>query len=324
MSVCPPMMGLRTARHNRVVDRLVKALPVNGPKPSLNKRVPLIDSPLKPDIVLFDRSSSAMVIVDVVVCFESDLDSLDLARGEKIHKYSMLAPSLNEKGIKLEVEAFVMGSLGTIHKDNTKAMKALGIPNFKHSDLLKLAVSDVIRGSSEMYHSHVSRLHSRNFGYRRKVPSAQVISNSRSRKRVSSGVSRETGLPLASPPPTLAVVGEGDRQESSCRPLIASPVGPVCSLGDPNGSLVFSPLDPFALEVESRPPVRGTIVKFVDSPVRFDLWSGSPPISTSEDHQGFSGDRLVFSPLDPFAQEISSRPVDLNEDSNDTIVYNNS
>ena len=43
-----------------------------------------------------------------------------------------------------------MGSLGAVHKDNIGAMKAMGIQNFKHTDLLKLAVSDVIRGSSEI------------------------------------------------------------------------------------------------------------------------------------------------------------------------------
>ena len=112
MSVCPPMMGLRTARHNRVVDRLVKALPVNGPKPSLNKRVPLIDSPMKPDIVLFDRSSNSVVITDIVVCFESDSDSLELAREEKNQKIFHSSSNVTRKRSQNYNRSFRLGFTG--------------------------------------------------------------------------------------------------------------------------------------------------------------------------------------------------------------------
>ena len=146
-------------------------------------------------------------------------------------------------------------------------------------------------------------------------------------------ISQETCLPLPSSPAPVQYK-DRDRRELPGVPLIVTPAAPVpCSSECSNGSLIFSPLDPFAQEIESYPPARGAIVTFGSSPVsitpeksnRLDcMMLGSSLLAPDEDWQESSNEQLIFSPLDPFAQEISSRLVDLNEDSNDTIVYNNS
>ncbi|XP_054720789.1 uncharacterized protein LOC129230414 [Uloborus diversus] len=79
-----------TARHNKVVDRLVKAASERWEVYSENR--PLMGSNLRPDIVL--RKDDNFLLLDVTVCFDNGQEAFDAARRRKEEKYAPLVETL--------------------------------------------------------------------------------------------------------------------------------------------------------------------------------------------------------------------------------------
>ena len=67
---------------------------------------------LPPDIVIRDDIKRQISIIDVTVPFEKRVVALDEARQRKVDNYHLLAESFRGKSYTVEVDAFIVGSLG--------------------------------------------------------------------------------------------------------------------------------------------------------------------------------------------------------------------
>ena len=87
-------------------------------------------------------------IVDVIVPYEGDDNAFEKARGEKKAKYRPIADWLMANGhTDVEVEAFIVSSLGSWDLENEAIIKRLKIGP-KHARLFrKLSTVDAIKGS---------------------------------------------------------------------------------------------------------------------------------------------------------------------------------
>jgi hypothetical protein len=88
LNACTPNAGLMRARHNQVLERLVKAIPKEGMELYVEQAV----SPdnLRPDILLHDPSTGSTVVAEVTIPYESGSDAFVKARSEKEQKYAGL------------------------------------------------------------------------------------------------------------------------------------------------------------------------------------------------------------------------------------------
>ncbi len=140
-------MGLIRARHNTVLQRLVRAIPKDG----VNVFVEQDISPdhLRPDIVLHDPATKRAVVVDVTVPYESGPGAIQEARQKKLLKYAGLRTWMlgQEEYQDVTVHAFVVGSLGAWDQDNSVAVRDLGIRRGYTKLFYKLCVADAIKGS---------------------------------------------------------------------------------------------------------------------------------------------------------------------------------
>ncbi|XP_033222740.1 uncharacterized protein LOC117176596 [Belonocnema kinseyi] len=155
---CGPHMVAITRRHDATVQRIVKGAKLLG-EIILNKSVPEADagcSLLRPDIVIRDERSKTVTIIDVAIPFENGPDAFRVAREHKLQKYQPIANSLQEKGYKVYLQAFILGTLGTWDRDKRAVIKHLRIGKRYAGLMMKLMVSDTIRWSRDIYVEHVS------------------------------------------------------------------------------------------------------------------------------------------------------------------------
>ena len=98
LNACTPNTGLMRERHNKILERLVKAVPADlGDK--FKEQKPLqFPGDLRPDLVVRNRNSGEVTIIDVTIPFESDKDAFDKARNEKAQKYSPLSDLVPRSG----------------------------------------------------------------------------------------------------------------------------------------------------------------------------------------------------------------------------------
>ncbi|UYV84651.1 hypothetical protein LAZ67_X002952 [Cordylochernes scorpioides] len=113
-------------RHDAVLERLRKALRVKE-EVRINQRLPNSSSPLKPDLVIIEKDAKKVTMVDAAIPFENRNEALSAARAEKIKKYEALAEELWKDGYKVDLEAFLVGSLGGWDNKNERALKMLEV-----------------------------------------------------------------------------------------------------------------------------------------------------------------------------------------------------
>ena len=94
----------------------------------------------------------------MAIPFENRWEALQAARQEKIRKYCPLVGQLESKGYVVDLDAFIVGSLGGWHNNNDRVMSSLMISR-RYAELMrKLMISDTIGWSRDIYVEHVSRV----------------------------------------------------------------------------------------------------------------------------------------------------------------------
>ena len=142
-------------RHNAILARLERATPVfPGDSVRVNQRVPGLDSPLRPDLVV--TRGDRVLLVDVTVAFENRPEALRAAAAEKETKYAGLVAELRRQGKVASVHALVVGSLGTWHRGNEATLRQLRVSRVYARLMRKLMVSDTLRWSRDIYIEHVT------------------------------------------------------------------------------------------------------------------------------------------------------------------------
>lgn len=126
---CLPHSAALQLRHDAVMARVAKACRAKGAI-QLNRRVEGVNgdlAALRPDIVVRDEAAKHIHIVDVTVAFENRLKAMEDARRSKIVKYTPLAAALHASGYSVDVDAIVVGALGTWDQGNEPVLKRLGV-----------------------------------------------------------------------------------------------------------------------------------------------------------------------------------------------------
>ena len=132
---CSQKLDRYTWRHNSVLNAIINLIKPILPcdyelfadLPHLlkgNTTVPhdVYITKLKPDIVIINRSTCDIVIIELTVPFESVIKE---AHSRKTTKYSDLVGDLEIAGYKVKLFCIEIGSRGQIDKDNIKYMKSL-------------------------------------------------------------------------------------------------------------------------------------------------------------------------------------------------------
>lgn len=147
---CMRYSDIITRRHNAVVSRVRKAAQSRFTILAENQ---VVEGNLRPDLVLVKDGNA--VILDVTIPFDNRTEAFGEARQAKQVKYQGLAEALSTRYQKVEVDAIVLGSLGSWDPENDKVFKRLCSKKYL-SLLKKLCVSDVIRYSRDIYAEHIS------------------------------------------------------------------------------------------------------------------------------------------------------------------------
>lgn len=139
-----------TRRHNKVVARVKNAALCKRRVLSQNQMIS--NTGLKPDFVLCKGND--LLIVHVTCPFDDGYESFINARKEKENKYKPLINHFKSYYTNVQVEAIVVGSLGSWDPRNDRVM--LKLCSKKYLRLMKrLTVSEVIRSSGDIYIKHL-------------------------------------------------------------------------------------------------------------------------------------------------------------------------
>ncbi len=151
LNACQPNTGLMRARHNVILERLVKAIPKEGRDVYVEQSIS--SDNLRPDIVVHDRSSGEAVVVDVSCPYESAPDAFSKSRSKKEQKYAGLKTWMlaQPQYKKVSVHAFIVGALGSWDEENTEGLRALGVRRNYTPLFSKLCCVDAIKGSLDIW-----------------------------------------------------------------------------------------------------------------------------------------------------------------------------
>ena len=116
-----------------------------------DQKIPETPGLLRPDI-----AAKFCAIVDVVVSYENRKDALVAARMDKQRKYDVLKQHFEAFGYRTTVDAYVVGTLGSMDPLNRRALTALNVNPVYNRLMQRLVVSDVIKWARDIYTEHVS------------------------------------------------------------------------------------------------------------------------------------------------------------------------
>ena len=148
---CRPEMTLIRDRHNKIVERIVKA--VRFGEITTDRAVRESGLRLRPDIIVKDQRN--VLIIDVTCPFDNDSRALAEAAEHKFNKYIHLKEHFISRGLKCDIFPFVIGALGSWYPKNELLCSQLGMTRRYKSLFRKLCCSDAIQGSTDIYRLHL-------------------------------------------------------------------------------------------------------------------------------------------------------------------------
>jgi hypothetical protein len=96
-----------------------------------------------------------VIIIDVTCPFENREKALAEADFNKVVKYDHVKHHFQSMGKSCFLYGFVIGSLGMWHPDNKAVLSKLMMSRSYKSLFRKLCCTDVIKGSADIYYSHM-------------------------------------------------------------------------------------------------------------------------------------------------------------------------
>lgn len=146
-------MGMIQSPHREILKRIRKAIPSDMGEIFLEQEI--LGDPEKnhPDIVVINRSSDKVIVVDVSIPFEGEENSLQTAKSTKETKYSALKTWLQSQYKEVELAAFVVGALGSWDPDNEPVLRMLRIGRNYAWLFRRLCCISAIEGSRKIWHA---------------------------------------------------------------------------------------------------------------------------------------------------------------------------
>ena len=146
LNVCQANMPAIKAHHDRVMERLVGAIPDSLGTKFLDQTVPGCPGLLRPDVVILHEEQKKAFLIDVA-CPCDRPENMTAARGRKREKYAAIKEQLEEKGFQVCCDGFIVGSLGTWDPENDHLLREIGIGRKYGTLFKKLCCRDAIAGS---------------------------------------------------------------------------------------------------------------------------------------------------------------------------------
>ena len=148
---CRGYMGLIRSRHGEILKRIKKAVPAELGEIYLEQEIPGDPEKNRPDLVIINRTTKKVIVVDVTIPFEGEENSLQAARATKETKYSRLKTWLQTQYKEVEVAAFVVGALGSWDLDNEPVLRMLRIGRNYSRLFRRLCCISAIEGSRKIW-----------------------------------------------------------------------------------------------------------------------------------------------------------------------------
>ena len=164
---CCAYRGMYIARHDRIVDLIVKAISNHFPPPvkmykhsSVNHTMfHLCNNPATfthipantPDVVVVDDLSKEVFLLEVGCAFDPSLEEAFMT---KVIKYQPLLGAISELGYRCRLLVFIFGSLGHAHRLVTRGLQLLGMPKRGAKQLAKFCSISAIIGSRHIWRRH--------------------------------------------------------------------------------------------------------------------------------------------------------------------------
>ena len=157
---CQKLKNNYSKRHDRIVEKIGNDVKSNKNTVFINKTVrtalqelgmefednveELLN--LKPDIMI--KEENRMIILDIACPYDLYLAEL---YEMKLNKYRDLQRYITEKFISCNVDAVIIGSLGTVHTNALKVLMDTGMSKTKAKGLLKWSSTSCIIGSRQIW-----------------------------------------------------------------------------------------------------------------------------------------------------------------------------
>mgnify|MGYP002804385662 CR=1 FL=1 len=138
--------------HDKIVERLKKANQYGQVR--VDQQIPGLNDECRPDLAI--SNDNEITVIDVTCPFENGDSALANADYAKVMKYEHVKAHFQSRGMKCNGFGFVIGSLGTWHPNNKAVLRSLGMSRCYKSLFRKLCCSDVIQGSTDIYHQHMN------------------------------------------------------------------------------------------------------------------------------------------------------------------------
>ena len=181
LSLCKPRESLIIKRHDLVLWRLVRALLstlslTDEESAKLEKMIPTErlyveireglslyvnhefeywDMDKRPDLIFIDNVRKIAYVIDVQVVVEYASHSFDVARSEKVSKYQELAVFLQNRGLTVFIDAFLMGALGSFDPKNMLFLNLLKLPPLHLEYFIRFLCSKMVQQMVFLYHSYI-------------------------------------------------------------------------------------------------------------------------------------------------------------------------
>ncbi|EMP33455.1 hypothetical protein UY3_09439 [Chelonia mydas] len=186
---CTSLSSSREPRQALQEVRLIPRDPAPPPvqlQAAVNCAIPVLDSQLRPDVVVTDEAQKKIILVDITVSFENRTPAfrearaftdeaqkkiilVDItvsfenrtpafreARACKLEKYGPLADTLRAKGYEVQMDALIVGALGAWDPCNERVLWTCGIGRCYAQLMWRLMVSDTIRWSRDICTEHIT------------------------------------------------------------------------------------------------------------------------------------------------------------------------
>lgn len=106
------------------------------------------NSLLRPGLIVVTDNN--VIIIDITVTFEDEPEAFRITRPQKLEKYAELKSELLKKYDSVDLDAIVVGSLGSWDVDNDKPVRRLCSKKYA-TVMRKLIVSEMLRASRNIY-----------------------------------------------------------------------------------------------------------------------------------------------------------------------------
>ena len=150
---CHYHLGMIRTRHNRILERLIKAIPPSLGHKFKEQPVPETVGDNRPDLTIISEDGASCTMVEVSMPFEGSPQALAEAWDTKITKYRPLCDALSQRFKTVTFLPFIVGSLGSWFPPNDSTLRQLHIGHHYANLMRKLCVASAIEGSQAIWYA---------------------------------------------------------------------------------------------------------------------------------------------------------------------------